>query len=272
MKSLTILLIVILIFSSACEDQNVTPKPVLSITPAESDIDSLAQELNLRLVAYYPFNANANDESGNEHHLEVKGATLTFDRFGRGSSAYYFDGAENELILEDQSGLDLTANITICAWFKTKTPQWGTLVANYDQFRPDNGYELGIGSLYETGGFVYFECAKDDIRDGISTYSSFHDGEWHFVVATFMPDVSLRGRVFVDGIELSGHYNPLGGPISAIGPTPDYPFKIGALSRKTGPEHDANFKGVIDDVRIYEGALNEAQIDSLYNEEAAIAI
>lgn len=272
MKSLTILLMVILIFSIACEDQNVTPIPVLSNTPAESHIDSLVQELNLRLVAYYPFNANANDESGNEYHCEVDGATLTFDRFGRGNSAYYFNGVDNEIILEDQSGLDLTANITICAWFKTETPQWGTLVANFDQFRPDNGYELCIGSLYENGGFVYFECAKDDIRDGISTYSSFHDGEWHFVVASFMPDVSQRGRVFVDGIELSGHYNELGGPITAIGPTPDYPFKIGAASRKTGPEDHANFKGVIDDVRIYEGAINEALIDSLYHEEAAMAI
>ena len=34
------------------------------------------------LVAYYPFNGNANDESGHENHCVVNGATLDNDRFG----------------------------------------------------------------------------------------------------------------------------------------------------------------------------------------------
>ena len=32
------------------------------------------------LVAYYPFNGNANDESGNEYHGEVNGSILSSDR------------------------------------------------------------------------------------------------------------------------------------------------------------------------------------------------
>ena len=224
------------------------------------------------LVGYWPFNGNANDESGNKYHGIVKGATLTNDRFGNANSAYYFDGIDNEIFLEDQSDLDLMANITICAWFKTETPQWGSLVSNFDQHMPDNGYELCIGSLYKDGGFVYFECAKDDIRDGLSTDASFNDGRWHFVVATIAPDGTSRGRVFVDAFEQFGYNNELGGPISSIGPTPDYPFKIGAASNKSGPEGDANFNGVIDDVRIYEGALNVAEIDYLYKEDPVIPI
>ena len=221
---------------------------------------------NQRLVAHYPFNGNANDESGNNYHGIVKGATLINDRFGNANSAYYFDGIDNEIFLEDQSNLDLLGDITICAWFKTETPQWGSLVSNFDQHMPDNGYELCIGSLFKDGGFVYFECAKDDIRDGLSTNESFNDGQWHFVVATLTPDGTSRRRVFVDTIEQFGYNNPLGSPISSIGPTPNYPFKIGAASNKTGPEGIANFKGVIDDVRIYEAVLNDAEIESLYTE------
>jgi hypothetical protein len=227
---------------------------------------------NKRLVAYYPFSGNANDASGNMYHGIVNGATLCKDRFGNENSAYYFDGIDNEIFLEDRKDLDLTGDITICAWFKTETPQWGSLVSNFDQHMPDNGYELCIGSLYRDGGFVYFECAKNDVRDGLSTDASFSDGQWHFVVAIFAPDVTLRGKVFVDVIERHGYNNPLGGPISSIGPTPDYPFKIGASSNRTGPEGNANFKGVIDEVRIYEGALNDAEIQSLYMEGAVIAM
>lgn len=45
------------------------------------------------LVAYYPFNGNANDESGNGRGGIVQGPISTIDRFGRNSSAYYFNGA-----------------------------------------------------------------------------------------------------------------------------------------------------------------------------------
>ena len=43
-------------------------------------------------MAYYPFNGNANDESGNDFHGVVFGAELTEDRFGIVNSAYFFNG------------------------------------------------------------------------------------------------------------------------------------------------------------------------------------
>jgi len=53
--------------------------------------DRLAQaDLNDGLVAYYPFNDNANDESGNGNHWIVNRASLTKDRFGNFDSAYNF--------------------------------------------------------------------------------------------------------------------------------------------------------------------------------------
>ena len=57
----------------------------------------LGQNLNEGLVAYYPFNGNANDESGNGNNGEVNGATLAEDRFGGAGKAYSFDG-ENDWI------------------------------------------------------------------------------------------------------------------------------------------------------------------------------
>lgn len=43
------------------------------------------------LVGYWPFNGNANDESGNGNNGTVNGATLSSDRNGNANSAYYFD-------------------------------------------------------------------------------------------------------------------------------------------------------------------------------------
>ena len=50
-------------------------------------------------TAYYPFNGNANDESGNGYHGTVTGATLIADRFGNPNSAYSLDGNDYIKIL-----------------------------------------------------------------------------------------------------------------------------------------------------------------------------
>jgi len=41
------------------------------------------------LIGWWPFNGNANDESGNKHNGKVNGATLTSDRFGNTSQAQF---------------------------------------------------------------------------------------------------------------------------------------------------------------------------------------
>ena len=66
----------------------------LLITLLLSAISIIAQ-VNLKkgLVACYPFNANAKDESGNGNNGTVNGATLTTDRFGKSNNAYNFNGS-----------------------------------------------------------------------------------------------------------------------------------------------------------------------------------
>ena len=49
------------------------------------------------LVGWWPFNGNANDESGNGNNGTVNGATLTSDRFGSINSAYSFNGINNNV-------------------------------------------------------------------------------------------------------------------------------------------------------------------------------
>ena len=46
------------------------------------------------LVAYYPFNGDAKDESGNGNDGEVTGATLCTNRFGKADSAFAFDSRD----------------------------------------------------------------------------------------------------------------------------------------------------------------------------------
>jgi hypothetical protein len=84
-------------------------------------------DFNDGLVAYYPFDGNTNDESGNQLHGTVyNGASLTEDRFGDTDSAYYFDGINSNKIdlPSDQVRLILNGaqSITASAWVYNSGP------------------------------------------------------------------------------------------------------------------------------------------------------
>jgi len=70
------------------------------------------------LVAYYPFNGNANDESGNGNNGTVYGATLAADRFGIVNSAYSFDGVDDYIQVPYDPSLQPTEQLTVSAFAK----------------------------------------------------------------------------------------------------------------------------------------------------------
>jgi hypothetical protein len=67
------------------------------------------------LVGWWPFNGNANDESGNGNNGTVSGATLTSDRFGNSNKAYSFNGLNDFIQSDTISYLNLSIN-SISTW------------------------------------------------------------------------------------------------------------------------------------------------------------
>ena len=67
------------------------------------------------LVAYYPFEGNADDMSALENHGTVYGATLVNDRFGNPDGAYSFDGDGDYILVPDSTSIDVNV-FTITCW------------------------------------------------------------------------------------------------------------------------------------------------------------
>lgn len=68
------------------------------------------------LVAYYPFNGDANDYSGFNNDPIYVGATLTDDKLGNHNSAYSFaGGASNYIQVQNSSSINVN-KFTISAW------------------------------------------------------------------------------------------------------------------------------------------------------------
>jgi len=194
--------------------------------------------LSSGLIAYYPFNGNANDESGNGNDGAVYGASLTSDRDGNANSAYNFDGSNDYI---DTSIERSTLNsLTISVWI------------NY-QGSISNHYSAVIG-----GESSWFFIGKNSgnsnigVQDGnyvsdIAIGENVWDGNWHLLTYTY--DQGL-GSVYLDGTFVGNSTFTKGSGLIWIG----------------HEEESAGyfFEGMIDEVRIYERALSDSEILQLY--------
>src|SRR5689334_3954187 len=98
--------------------------------------------LNKGLVAYYPFNGNANDASGNGNNPIFNNATLTKDYYGNLNSAYHFNGVDNYMEIPNNASLNPT-NISICAWIKPTGFYYGPCHGNSVVMKGDADFQSG---------------------------------------------------------------------------------------------------------------------------------
>lgn len=191
-------------------------------------------DLNDGLVAYYPFNANANDETGNGHDGTVNGPTLATDRFGNSNSAYSFDGSSHYVEIPDDDSFDFgTGGFSICAWIKTDATT--TSASGRDDI-------LAKGDPTISGFAISMRNNKAVLWIGPSGefYGSsvINDGQWHQIVGT--RDDSGNVVLYIDSIaECTGNNNQ------------NVDTHYSAFIGKHGTSNESYFDGFIDDVRIY---------------------
>lgn len=70
------------------------------------------------LQAYYPFDGNANDISGNNNNPVFNNATITADRFGKPNSAYHFNGKYQYMRIPNNLSLNFANQITLSVWVR----------------------------------------------------------------------------------------------------------------------------------------------------------
>ena len=210
------------------------------------------------LVGWWPFNGNANDESGNGNHGTVNGATLTVDRFGRSNNAYSFDNnIRSHISVANFPNLPSgSSNYSISGWFKNEGYNNGTIVFWGTPLHGQNCEirlygEVCINNSGIGGGW----WSPSQV-----TYceSSMSDTDWHYVSLVYnVSKISL----FIDGMQvgsilpglkpnLNNENFTIGGQLWAVGVTNQF--------------NDYFFQGKLDDIAIYNRALSEQEIKQLY--------
>lgn len=217
--------------------------------------------LNQGLMAWYPFNGNANDSSGNGNNPSFNNAKLTSDRFGTPNSAYKFNGFSSYIQIPNSSSLNSTNKLSFSLWINVSGFYGGSCHGNV-VLSKGIATAAGIYDLFfDDGPFYNFQNCSipqvDTIHQsfysaGVITKSPFiSKNTWYHVVYTNDGD---SARMYLNGNLIGTAYSP-----QTFTNTSDLVF---------GKNYQPNIywlNGTLDDIRIYNRALNKTEIDSLYN-------
>jgi hypothetical protein len=260
--------ITVFIFLNSCTKTNtktVTINDTIThtITDTVTHIDTL-NDIHLAdgLVAYYPFNGNANDTSGNGLNGTINGGvTFSNDIKGNPNSAVTFDGSTGYITVPDNTGKFQTNAVTVSFLVKLTNPSARTAFISNTNFTDGSGfsYSAQIGQT----GLNKFEFAVEsntlgcgltpnDPTNTVDAANAITPNKWYNVICIFSDSLQ---QIFVDGIlntavtRNSGTLNHCANDVLLLG------------SWWSGDAILLN--GSMDEVRIYNRALNQDEIDQL---------
>jgi hypothetical protein len=212
----------------------------------EISFKTLSIDISTGLMGFYPFNGNANDESGNGNNGKIADAILTTDRFGNTDKAYSFNGTSSRIVTTKIP--DLSGKITMAAWFNTQSlASWGTII----DCRTSTSAGVGI----EHNNKVSFTTSIGGSYSLFYSNYTIPTNTWIHVATVFNGSQKL---IYINGeLDKSQSYST---PLLVT----TEPFVLG--DRGVIPSGAGNyFKGKLDDIRIYNTALTAEQIKFLYN-------
>lgn len=221
------------------------------------------------LVGWWPFNGNANDESGNGINGTVNGATLTNDRFGNANKAYDFNGFNN--FIEGSCNNFPQDSLTVSVWFYSNnisiTPSTFNGILGYGG--GNGSYPANCGKSFNmwfnnpgTSSNNAFEIQQHcNINVVTYTYGSNNpNGNWHNWIVTFNTGET---KFYLDGDLVYASTTSPSNNIIISGKK----FIYGAGVNFDGLTNysSAQWTGKLDDIGIWNRALTQEEITSLYS-------
>ena len=211
------------------------------------------------LVAWYPFNGNASDQSVGGFDAENHGATLTSDRHGIEEAAFYFDG--NSWI---ESVIPQTEAWSVSIWASREDgDSYNGLVQHKNNCNNGGGWLLALPEqqglrMYRSGcGECGSSCSAqlDDTAENLVAVQ-----EWNHLVATC--NAQGHFQAFVDGVLAYEWTHP-----SSVSTYGVQPFSVGI-------HHDGYtylpLTGSADDVGLWNRPLAPSEVLSLFNAPAPV--
>jgi hypothetical protein len=215
----------------------------------------------------YLFTNNYDDSSGNAMHGTGNNTTFVADRFGRPNSACYFDGTAT--VSTPYIPVNLT-EYTICVWVKNNLKANPTSTSfGISSFMDGGSNTPGFSLEYNeaNNGEYIFGYNNTDVWISRKYKYDNNPADWTHIVGVWKGTGQVNTsqfEIYVNGqlkTSTGFTYNPF------FKPTPSAPINP-TTSMIIGNTFVTHFyKGIIDDMIIYERALSPNEIDSVYKDK-----
>lgn len=237
------------------------------------------------LVAYYGFDGNADDQSGNGNNgtleaLEGTAPTFGNDRFGNANSACVFGGLYNPnyVAVANSASLHFDTAMSISFWMQQNTSAGGNRDDCSASYVADGAYAtliskgaastcggdpgLLITNMYSgtTQSYYYFNNNSTEYTETMfasGNYKCYAHNEW---VHCVMVHNNGRISIYINGVLMMSER-----------PTPNVPtFDQANLHDLYFGIAEGNgygiypYNGSLDDIAIYNRALSDAEVSSLF--------
>ena len=226
-------------------------------TPCRGQID-----LTNGLVAYYPFNDNANDESGNGYNGDIFGAIPTTDRFGNSNSAYSFDGVNDFISISDPF-YEFEEELSVSCWIKIESNSIqpgagiGQSISNVSDWNTNVWHVHAHPDSYMS--FYVVDSEGEEFNSGKANLQKF---QWHHYLGIATSDFT---EIYFDGVLQSS----TAGHMSSINNISTSVIHIGKDPRFSTGRY---LEGIVDEIRIYNRALTADEITTLYTSGVNISL
>ncbi len=209
------------------------------------EVRDFTQTQQGQLVLYLPFNGNPNDASGFNQMVTSYGATLTADHSGNLNSAYSFNGSTSFMDVRNDSLLNFQNAISVSFWMNV-----GAFYTR-EQYPISHGNWTNRWKISISSDHLRWTVKTSTIVKDLDSDTELMLNTWYHVTAVYNGadfEVYLNGNLDA--------FTSLSGPIA----TTNIDLSIG---QDLPTDQQYNFKGILDDVRVYNYGLSMQEIRQL---------
>lgn len=208
------------------------------------------------LIAHLPFDDDAKDHSGNNNHGNEYGCKLAPDRFGYENKAFAFDGKDDYIRIENDESLNFGLNdFSVSVWLKFGSQKGGTddYASIFIKSKIDHPWEGMLLFVDQpSSGNIEFRLTHEGDNKLHSNRSNLNTNEWVHLVLIRQ---NHKLKMYKNGV-LEMIYKVMKTDISN-----DQPLWLGCNHVSIIRQ---NFGGIMDDLRIYNVAIDEFEIERLF--------
>jgi hypothetical protein len=224
-------------------------------------------DITTGLVAYYPFDGNANDASGHGNDgVLVGGVGPTSDRYGR-NGAMHFDGVDGYISVADAPSLNPKNQVTVAYWIRVDGfgALWTPVVFKGDTSVGGNCFGGREYTFWlNSNSYISASSAGDGGCHHAADSKAFAMvSRWNHVVEVIDRKTAHRIYFYVNGKLLDQAADAYSSIYRSAAP-----LLIGWDFENVGAAH---FHGVLDDLRIYNRALSKSDASELYRTSLRVA-